>query len=83
MNRANWRFEDYYFVYSLERVGTVLAQPTEEWYIFGARKLVAAQKTDGRWQSRRGGDEKDAYGTSLALLFLNRATVRSITPGAH
>lgn len=77
-------FQNYYFVYSLERVGTVLGLPEEKWYVDGARRLIRAQKKDGRWtppHRRSLGDGPSVYETSLALLFLSRATAYTITPG--
>jgi len=79
-----WNFGNYYFVYALERVGTVLALPLEDWYLEGARILVRNQHADGSWRAMsRQGDDQHAYETALALLFLSRATARSITPGGQ
>jgi len=63
---------NYYWIYSLERVGTVLALDPEDWYVEGARHLIEQQQVGGRWgrMPTSGG----AYETSLALLFLTRAT---------
>ncbi len=74
---------DYYGLYAIERVGTVVDVALAEWYVEGARKLVRIQKDDGRWPygAGPGGDRKAAYETSLALLFLSRATVYATTPG--
>jgi len=76
-------FDNYYFVYSLERVGTVLDLPLRDWYVEGATELVRTQADDGRWHGgkNRHGDRAQAYDTALALLFLSRATLGSITPG--
>ncbi len=82
-------FHNYYYVYALERAGTVMAIPEKEWYFRGARALVAQQDATGRWGgaspaaarpriAARGGG---AYETSLALLFLSRATRAAITRG--
>lgn len=65
-------FDNYYYVYSLERVGTVLGVPESEWYHEGARWLVNAQRSDGSWTG-------SVYDTALALLFLSRATGYVIT----
>jgi len=75
--------QDYYFVYSLERAGTVMAIPEDVWYIPGAQALVAAQAKNGRWgdAGRSFGDKAGAYETALALLFLSRATRAAVTPG--
>jgi len=77
VRKAFKNYGDYYFVYALERVGTVLGLPAKEWYFEGARELLRRQRDDGRWASvmRVGhGDQKQVYQTSLALLFLSRAT---------
>ena len=67
------RWGNYYLIYSLERVGTVMKLDPEEWYVEGARYLVDQQSDDGAWPR----DVKRRpmyYETSLALLFLVRAT---------
>ena len=66
-------YNNYYAVYSVERVGTVLDLPEREWYEPGARELVRRQADDGSWQI-------STYSTCLALLFLSRATRSTITP---
>ena len=90
---GGWNYLDYYLVYSIERVGTMLGVPAAEWYEEGATMLVDQQRRDGRWSARSGrqgrgrreaggsrhGDQANAYETSLALLFLSRATVYPIT----
>jgi len=74
-------FDNYYFVYSLERVGTVMALPEKDWYFDGARKLIKKQMKDGRWEGRMWhGDADRTYETSLALLFLSRATRYFVGP---
>jgi len=72
-------YEDYYFAYSVERLGTVLARPSADWYPAGARALVECQEKDGRWSRIERGDSRQVYETSLALLFLSRATAATIT----
>jgi hypothetical protein len=75
-------YRNYYFVYALERAGTVMAIPEDRWYPQGALALVQAQDAKGRWgpgggpKARGGG-----YETSLALLFLSRATRAAVTQG--
>jgi hypothetical protein len=75
-------YRNYYFVYALERAGTVMAIPEEQWYVQGARALVQQQDPGGRWgppgSAKAAGG---AYETSLALLFLSRATQAAITRG--
>lgn len=67
---------NYYYLYSLERVGQILG--TEfigdyEWYPLGARYLVDAQSGDGGWPTGPG-EGDSLLTTSYALLFLTRAT---------
>lgn len=78
---SHFNFDDYYFVYSLERVGTVMGVPEQDWYLDGARTLIKRQKKDGRWQGQMWhGDADRTYETSLALLFLSRATRYFVGP---
>jgi hypothetical protein len=84
---------NYYWLYSIERVGTVAALPDPGWYVEGARYLVREQADNGAWPrwspsvakaptfgaiappKRPEPDEwSRVYETSLALLFLSRAT---------
>jgi hypothetical protein len=81
-------FQNYYYVYALERAGTVMAIPEKLWYFRGARALVAQQDESGRWggsapggRGRPGVRGGGAYETSLALLFLSRATRAAVTRG--
>jgi len=65
---------DYYFLWSLERVGVLFG--TErigqvEWYPWGVRRLLPAQKADGSWT----GNYDAVISTSFALLFLCRANI--------
>jgi hypothetical protein len=86
--RRGWWF-DYYLVYSIERVGTVLGLDIATWYIPGAQWLVERQGVDGSWGGGGGlvmpedQKTKDAvqtpYETALALLFLTRATRELVT----
>jgi hypothetical protein len=73
LKNPNW--QNYYLVYSIERVGTVLALRDLSWYESGARILTMRQDAKGFWKGQSAGaDSKNAYDTSLALLFLSRAT---------
>ena len=66
----------YYYLYSLERVGRILDTEfigTHEWYPLGAKYLVDHQRADGRWIEGEDEVEKREP-TSFALLFLTRAT---------
>lgn len=63
-----------YYLYSVERVGVFAGTETigeHRWYPLGAKHLVGMQQKDGSWSSN---DEYPVVGTSLALLFLTRAT---------
>lgn len=89
--RANARrwdelLDDYYFAYSVERVGTLHALPDSAWYQPVAKRLLTRQLPDGRWRRDRGkggmayGDKQQIYETSLALLCLSKASRHPITP---
>jgi Mg-chelatase subunit ChlD len=63
-----------YYLYSLERVGVFCNTETigeHPWYPLGAKHLVSTQKPDGSWETN---DGDHVTCTSLALLFLTRAT---------
>lgn len=71
----------YYHLYSVERVGSVLRMKTigkRNWYAEGARWLLEQQRADGSWedpQSDRGGSRYLVTAdTCFAILFLARAT---------
>jgi hypothetical protein len=80
---------DYYFVYSVERVGTVLDLDIATWYVPGAQWLVERQGADGSWgggvgwgramEQKTNDRIQTPYETSLALLFLTRATRQLVT----
>jgi len=65
---------NFYFLYGLERAATIMDAPPRDWYVENARALVKSQRASGSWGSR------DPYSTSLALLFLSRATRYVLTP---
>jgi hypothetical protein len=67
----------YYYLYGLERMGIlgrVRFLGTHDWYLDGARYLLATQERAGSWLS---GDLVD---TCFALLFLKRASWRTVAP---
>jgi hypothetical protein len=81
---------NYYLVYSIERVGTVFDLDIATWYVPGALWLVEQQHKDGSWggfrgtlppPQPRGAAVEYPYETSLALLFLTRATRPYVTTG--
>lgn len=70
----------YFFVYGMERVGSILGLERVgdvNWYWDGASWLVRAQLRSGGW----GGDE-NFVDTILALLFLRRASAPSTGPAS-
>jgi hypothetical protein len=65
---------DYYFLWSLERVGMIYGLKTigkKDWYAWGSRILFENQNGDGSWRGKYG----DGVDTCFALLFLQRANV--------
>ena len=65
---------DYYFMWSLERVGVIYGAETiggVDWYNWGIEHLLAAQRPDGSWQGSYG----STIDTSFAVLFLTRANM--------
>ena len=77
--------EDYYFLWSLERVAVLYNLPTivdRDWYKWGAEILITNQFKAGWWPGpsitkraipREHGDYKPLINTSFALLFLKRS----------
>lgn len=66
----------YYYMYSLERTGSLL--PTRyvgrhDWYREGAEELLTRQKKEGSWL-----EWHPVVDTAFALLFLRRATIPSV-----
>ena len=91
--RRPGRLSNFYWLYSVERVGTVAGLAELDWYIAGARHLISTQDDNGAWprwspalvkpatfgtmpRPRRPAQAEwsRVYETSLALLFLSRAT---------
>jgi hypothetical protein len=67
----------YYFLYGLERVGTLGMYEkigSHMWFKEGAQVLVKAQKDDGHWTDQEVAPQ-DLYASCFALLFLKRGTV--------
>ena len=66
---------DFYFLWSLERVGVIFGLDKiggVDWYATGAEELCCAQNADGSWGGGGRGSEVD---TSFALLFLARSNL--------
>jgi ferric-dicitrate binding protein FerR (iron transport regulator) len=65
----------FYYLYALERLGLLCGMETfggHEWYAEGANYLLKVQKPDGSWAPQP--DSSRVIDTSLAILFLRRAT---------
>ena len=66
-----------YFLYGLERVGTLGCYEKvgkHKWFQQGAQVLIRAQKSDGSWTDEEV-PPKELYASCFALLFLKRGTV--------
>jgi len=74
LRRFGLAYHNYYYVYALERVGNVLDLPLKTWYVDGAKHLVKRQRSSGQWDGQYV-DENGTFETSMALLFLTRATL--------
>jgi hypothetical protein len=73
----NYRGWYYYALYSVEKVGDlgmIERFGDIDWYRHGAELILESQRKDGSWSKKEGHDVNHRYQTSLALLFLNRAT---------
>lgn len=72
----DWLF---YWLYTLERAGTLLAVDRfggRDWYAEGAAVILRSQQGDGRILASTGGEaDGELAGTCLGLLFLKRSTV--------
>jgi len=75
-NPAAGRAWRYYYLYGLERTGSLMGirfVGTHDWYREGADALLEEQQPGGEWPAS-GGAENRYVQTSFALLFLKRAT---------
>ncbi len=69
---------DLYFLWSVERVGVIYNLRTigkEDWYAWGRKLLLAAQKPDGHWQDGAYYNNNAIHDTCFALLFLKQANL--------
>jgi hypothetical protein len=69
----------YYYLYALERTGMLYDTAligNHDWYLDGARQLLAAQKPDGSWDASH--FKHPTWDTCFAILFLKRATKRLV-----
>jgi hypothetical protein len=67
----------YYYLYALERAGMLYDTPfvgNHDWYLDGARVILAAQKPDGSWAESGPATMRPTWDTCFAILFLKRAT---------
>jgi hypothetical protein len=72
----------FYYLYGVERVGDLSGRKEfngKDWYTRGATLLVDRQEPDGKWVDATSFRPHDVLGTTLALLFLKRATIPVVT----
>ncbi|MBD3673393.1 MAG: HEAT repeat domain-containing protein [Planctomycetaceae bacterium] len=72
----NWRM---YYLYGLERFAAFAGEKrigSRDWYQFGAEFLLKIQEPDGSWK----GEQEDLIGTCFGILFLTKATAKTIRP---
>jgi len=73
----------YYYLYGIERVGDLTGRKEfngKDWYVRGARLLIEQQSDIGWWKDRTEAfPPQDVNSTTLALLFLKRATPPTVT----
>ncbi|HEX7900394.1 MAG TPA: hypothetical protein VF950_21680 [Planctomycetota bacterium] len=65
----------YYYLYALERAAILYGTEQigkKDWYAEGSKSLLGAQRPDGAWLAKEGGQE--VYDTCFAVLFLTKAT---------
>jgi hypothetical protein len=79
------RAPDYYFLWSLERVGVLFDLPKiggKDWYAWGCNVLLPLQQKNGSWGDGAyyGSADNPLLSTSFVLLFLKQANlVKSLT----
>ncbi|HEX5137352.1 MAG TPA: prenyltransferase/squalene oxidase repeat-containing protein, partial [Planctomycetota bacterium] len=77
--RRGDNFWKHYWLWSLERACAAAGVKDvggADWYALGAEHLLGKQREDGAWRD----PEQPLQATCFALLFLRRATARSLTP---
>ena len=79
---------NYYFLWSLERVGVLYDLPTiagKDWFQWGVEAIIANQSQDGVWAKEAGfPGSTPVINTSLALLFLAHTNlVADLTASLH
>jgi hypothetical protein len=78
-----WQYYHYMYLYGLERVGDlrrVALIAGHDWYMEGAKILVADQTENGSWVKKDTHRPSDLLNTCFALLFLDRASLAVTTP---
>lgn len=76
--RQNDLSTNYYFLWSLERVGMTYGLTTigkVDWYQWGSELLLTSQAADGSWERGAQHGATPVVNTSFALLFLGRANL--------
>ena len=76
--RARPLERNYYFLWSVERVGMLYGRKTmgdKEWYPWGAEDLIEMQESDGGWRGGTYPAAEPVPDTCFALLFLKRANL--------
>ncbi|MEE8104062.1 MAG: hypothetical protein V3T86_00850 [Planctomycetota bacterium] len=74
----------YYYLYTIERLADMLGKKEiggKDWYVRGAKLLLANQDASGAFADPSCMNPKDTLGTCFALLFLKRATPPVSTGG--
>ena len=74
----------YYYLYTIERLADMLGKKEiggKDWYVRGAKLLLAHQDANGSFPDNQCMNPKDTLGTCFALLFLKRATPPVSTGG--
>jgi hypothetical protein len=69
----------YYYLYAVERTGMLYDTALDgnhDWYLDGARVLLAAQAADGSWDASH--FKHPTWDSCFAILFLKRATKRLV-----
>lgn len=72
------RSQDYYFLWSLERVGVLYDLPKiggKDWFAWGRKILLARQQANGSWRDGSYYGNSPVLDTCFALLFLKQANL--------
>jgi hypothetical protein len=80
--KSRWTQVDTYGLFAGERAGIIAEARSfgrRDWYLEGAKKLVAIQREKGAWGQDTENRQPPAVTTAYALLFLTRATHAVVT----